>query len=243
MVLYPETFGRYIPFKSQSGYMPPGNTLPKPQKLGISDGSMFVFNSDLLHGSHLNISNVTRIAIAPRVCLNRPRFNPEAPHFDVDGWYSSEDIAGGNFGKLITFPREASGGTLYEHRQRPHAERRISIALNSELVAGRAIRLCPSNTLPVGEKMLVSFPQESIVIVRSMSGLRALNATCPHLKVNLIDGFHDEEHIYCPGHGVAFSLADGASKCSLLKVQVYEVYDQDDQMFIERGISSVASPA
>ena len=241
MVLYPETFGRYIPFKSQSGYIPPGNTLPKPQKLDIPDGSIFVFNSDLLHGSHLNISRVTRIAIAPRVCLDRPRFNPDARHFDVDGWYSSEDIAGGNFENLITFPRQANGGILYEHRQKPHAERRISITLNSDLVAGRAVRLCPSDTLPVGEKMLVSFPQEDIVIIRSTRGLRALGATCPHLNVNLIDGFHDDQHIYCPGHGVAFSLGDGSSKCSLLNVQVYRAYDHDDHIVVESAMNPVAS--
>src|SRR5262245_2771220 len=78
MVLYPETFGRYIPHKPQFGYIAPGNSLPKPHTLEIPDGSVFVFNSDLLHGSHLNISNVTRIAIAPRICLQKPRFNPEA---------------------------------------------------------------------------------------------------------------------------------------------------------------------
>ena len=184
---------------------------------------------------------MTRIAIAPRVCLDRPRFNPDARHFDVDGWYSSEDIAGGNFENLITFPRQANGGILYEHRQKPHAERRISIALNSDLVAGRAVRLCPSDTLPVGEKMLVSFPQEDIVIIRSTRGLRALGATCPHLKVNLIDGFHDDQHIYCPGHGVAFSLGDGSSKCSLLNVQVYRAYDHDDHIVVESAMNPVAS--
>ncbi|HEY9612550.1 Rieske 2Fe-2S domain-containing protein [Allocoleopsis sp.] len=235
VILYPETFGRYIQHKPEFGYIPPGSTLPKPHKVEIPDGSILVFNSDLLHGSHLNISNVTRIAIAPRISLQKPKFNPEASDRELSGWYSSEDIAKGVYGKLIKFPRKDNGGILYEGRQKPYVEKRLSMTLNYKIFAGRPIALCPSDTLSVGEKMLVNFQNESIVIFRIFKELRAVSAFCPHLNINLIDGFHDEQHIHCPGHGVAFSLADGSSKCSLLKLQVYTVYDRDNKIFIEKA--------
>jgi nitrite reductase/ring-hydroxylating ferredoxin subunit len=239
MVLYPETFGRYIEYNPKLAYIPPGNTLTKPHKLALPDGSLLVFNSDLLHGSHLNISNLTRIAIAFRVIQHKPTFNPNSSNREFSGWYSSEDIARGEFGKLIKFPKKDNWGILYEGRQKPYVEKRLSITLNSKRSEGMPIALCPSHTLNVGEKMLVNFQKESLVILRTLEGLRAVSAFCPHLNANLIDGFHDEQHIYCPGHAVAFSLTDGSSKCKLLKVRVYKVYDRDDKIFIEKAISGL----
>jgi nitrite reductase/ring-hydroxylating ferredoxin subunit len=242
IILYPETFGRYIQHRWEVGYLPPGNTLPKPHPVELSDGSILVFNSDLLHGSHLNISDVTRIAIAPRVVLQKPKFNPEASDRELSGWYSSEDIARGDYEKLIKFPRKDNLGILYEGRQKPHVEKRLTLAINSKLFQEMPMALCSSDTLSVGEKMLVNFQKESIVVLRTLEGLRAVSALCPHLNINLIDGFHDEQHIYCPGHAVPFSLADGSSKCRLLKVRTYSVYDRDGKIFIEKAVSGLDTP-
>ncbi|AFZ20711.1 Rieske 2Fe-2S domain-containing protein [Allocoleopsis franciscana] len=239
MVFYPEAFGRYIQYQRDIAYIPPGNTLPKPHKLQLQDGSIFVFNSDLLHGSHLNISNLTRIALSPRVILQKPTFYPDSSNREYSGWHSSKDIGRGEFEKLIKFPKKENWGTLYEGRQKPYVEKRISITLNSSLSEVTPIALCPSDTLSVGEKMLVNFRRESIVILRTIEGLRAVSALCPHLKANLIDGFHDEQHIYCPGHAVTFSLTDGSSKCNLLKVRVYNVYDHDGQILIEKAVNQL----
>jgi nitrite reductase/ring-hydroxylating ferredoxin subunit len=93
-------------------------------------------------------------------------------------------------------------------------------------------KVCASDTLGSGEKMLVNFSKESVVVIRSSTGLQAVSARCPHAGVNLIDGFHDEQYIYCPGHGVAYCLNDGSSKCDLLKLQVYKVYECDGQIFL-----------
>ncbi|HEY9666396.1 MAG TPA: phytanoyl-CoA dioxygenase family protein, partial [Coleofasciculaceae cyanobacterium] len=60
MILYPESFGESLKYEKKFIYLPPGITLTKPYNVVIPDGSILVFNSDLLHGSHLNISNVTR---------------------------------------------------------------------------------------------------------------------------------------------------------------------------------------
>jgi nitrite reductase/ring-hydroxylating ferredoxin subunit len=242
MVLYPERFGESIKYKKDFLYLPPGITMTKPQKVELTDGSLLVFNSDLLHGSHLNISNVTRVTIAPRVTLDRPKFNPESLDLELLEWYSSEDIARGEFGKIIKFPTKDNWGVLYEGRQKPHVEKRISITVNSSFSEGMPIALCPSDTLNVGEKMLINLKKDSLVVLRTLKGLQAVDAICPHLKVNLIDGFHDEQHIYCPGHAVAFSLTDGSSKCNLLKLRVYKVYDHKGKIFIEKAVTTDAQP-
>lgn len=238
MVLYPERFGESIKYKKDFLYLPPGITMTKPQKVELTDGSLLVFNSDLLHGSHLNISNVTRVTIAPRVTLDKPKFNPESLDLELLEWYSSEDIARGEFGNIIKFTTKDNCGVLYEGRQKPHVEKRISITVNSSFSEGMPIALCPSDTLNVGEKMLVNLKKESLIVLRTIKGLQAVDAICPHLKVNLIDGFHDEQHISCPGHAVAFSLTDGSSKCNLLKLRVYKVYDHNGKIFVEKAVTT-----
>lgn len=238
MIFYPETFGRYIKYKQDYAYLPPGVTVTKPYKVELLDGSVLVFNSDLLHGSQLNISNLTRIVISPRVTLGKPQFNPDSQITEFSGWYSSEDIAKGNWENPRKFSMKENFGVLYQGRQKPHVEKRIAITVNSSLSDGKPIDLCPSETVGIGEKMLVNLQKESIIIFRTKDGLQAMSALCPHMKINLIDGFHDEQQIYCPGHGVAFSLEDGTSKCKLLKLHVYKACDREGRIFLEKDTST-----
>jgi nitrite reductase/ring-hydroxylating ferredoxin subunit len=238
MILYPETFGMSINYKHEHAYLPPGITLTKPHKVEIPDGSVFVFNSDLLHGSQLNISNVTRIVIAPRVTLGEPKFNPDSQKMEFSGWYSSQDIAKGDWANPHQFPMNENWGVLYEGRQKPHIEKRVAITINSNWSEEASLELCPSKTIGIGEKILVNLKKESIIVFRTKAGLHATSARCPHMNINLIDGFHDEQHIHCPGHGVAFSLTDGSSKCALLKLQAYKVYDSEGMIFLEKDVST-----
>jgi nitrite reductase/ring-hydroxylating ferredoxin subunit len=232
MIFYPETFGRYIKYNPKFAYLPPGITLPKPDKVEIPDGSLLVFNSDLLHGSQLNISNLTRIVISPRVTLGKPKFNPDTLQMDFTGWHSCEDVAQGNLENPRKFIMKDNIGTLYEGNQKPQIEKRIVVTINSDLSDGNSIEICPAKTIDIGEKILVNLPKQSIIVFRSKAGFQAVSALCPHMKINLIDGFHDEQQIYCPGHGVAFSVADGTSKCKLLKLQTYKAYESEGMIFL-----------
>ncbi|MEW6492482.1 MAG: Rieske 2Fe-2S domain-containing protein [Cyanobacteriota bacterium] len=238
MIFYPEMFGRYIKYKQDYAYLPPGVTLTKPYKVEIPDGSVLVFNSDLLHGSQLNISTQTRIVTAPRVILGQPKFNSDSQPMEFSGWYSSEDIAKGNWENPRKFSMKEKLGIVYEDRKKSHVEKRIAITVNSSLSDGTPIELCPAETIGIGEKMLVNLQKESIIVFRTKEGFQAVAALCPHMKINLIDGFHDEQQIYCPGHGVAFFGTDGSSKCKLLKLQVYKAYESKGKIFLEKEAST-----
>jgi nitrite reductase/ring-hydroxylating ferredoxin subunit len=235
MALYPQLFGEPLDYDRNFAYLPPGITLPKPHKLAMDEGSLLVFNSDILHGTNLNISDTTRIVIAPRLVLGQPKFNPNCQGLESQQWLSGEDIARENFENIIEFPMEKNFGVLYGENQKPRLEKRISVTVNSQLSVETAIALCPSDTLAVGEKMLVNCQKESVIISRTAEKLQAIGAICPHMQVNLMDGFHDDRHLYCPGHGVEFSWADGKSRCDLLNVRVYQADDRDDQIFLRKA--------
>jgi len=242
VILYPETFGKPLEHIENGAYIAPGITLPKPIPITLSDNSLLIFNSDLLHGTHLNISEFTRVAITTRIAIPKEekssqlRFNINASKgLLAKDWHDSEDIAKGELETITEFWRgKENSGVPHEHIQKLHLEKRISITVNSAFLEEVPITLCPDHTLGIGEKMLVKFKKESVIVFRTIEGFQAVNAICPHLGINLIDGFHDEQHIYCPGHGVAFCLADGSSQCNLLKLRVYRAYAQDGQIVLEK---------
>ena len=51
--------------------------------------------------------------------------------------------------------------------------------------------------------------------------------------MDLADGYHDERQIYCPGHGVAFSLADGSSRCQAFKLHQYSAFERDGKIYLQ----------
>ncbi|NJO42773.1 MAG: Rieske 2Fe-2S domain-containing protein [Cyanobacteria bacterium RU_5_0] len=236
VVLYPDFFGQAIDFQvteASSSYLPFGITLTKPYKIPVPNGNILLFKYDMLHSSHLNISDFTRIAVVAQI-YPQLQFNPDAIHARGTGFHSSADIARGDWENLVQAPIEDNFGVLFENKQKPHVERRISVRIKADLLEGIPICLCDSNLLKNGEKMLVTLQSESIIVIRNARGLQAVSAICSHMGVNLIDGFHDEQNIYCPGHAVAYSLADGSSNCEFLKLQVYQVYDHNQKFFEKR---------
>ncbi|NJK47888.1 Rieske 2Fe-2S domain-containing protein [Candidatus Gracilibacteria bacterium] len=241
VVLYPDFFGQAIDFRdiaASSSYLPFGITVTKPHKISVPDGSILLFNYDMLHSSHLNISDYTRIAIISQIYL-KLEFNSDALHERGSGFYSSKDIAKGDLENLIKVSMREHFDELHKGKQKPHVEKRISVKVNSDLSAKTPIALCNSDTLGIGEKMLINLRNESVIAIRNANGLRVVSAICPHMGINLIDGFHDEQHIYCPGHGVAYCLIDGSSKCDLLKLEVYHAYDRNGVIFLEKVTSEV----
>ncbi|ASC71876.1 hypothetical protein XM38_028300 [Halomicronema hongdechloris C2206] len=238
VVLYPNMLGEDIDFsvESETSYLPFGITVTKPEKIEVPDGSVLLFTYDMLHSSHLNISDFTRIAVIAQI-YPKLQFNPDSLHERGTGFYSSEDISKGDWGNLIKVPMKDNLGVLHEGRRNPHVEKRISITVNSNFSEGKPIALCDSDTLGVGEKMLVSLRQERVVIIRNSKGLWAVNAICPHMGLNLIDGFHDENHIYCPGHAVTYCLMDGSSEGDLLKLKVYKTYDDNGKIFLQKVVN------
>ena len=233
LILYPGAWGDDFAHLEEPPYIAPGATLPKPQRISIPDGSLLAFNPEILHGTHVNISDQTRIVITTRL-------NPVKPTFDtyvkrhVKKWYQSEEIAKGEIGKVREFDKEENLGQSLRAPSSPRMEKRISLSMHSQVMDSTPIELCSSETLPVGERMLVPFKNVSIVVVRTKDGLFALNAECPHFGLNLVDGYHDDQCIYCPGHGLQFRLADGSSQSDLFKVKAYKAYDRDGKIFVEK---------
>jgi nitrite reductase/ring-hydroxylating ferredoxin subunit len=233
VILYPELFGHPVAYDPRSMYVAAGIPLPAPVKVELSPGQLLLFNPEMLHGTQVNVSDETRFAITTRLNPRQPRFDPKAD-FHFQHWHSSKDLEAGRTRRLRVFPKtKYRGSPSVPVRKAPWIARSAVLRSGQRLRRGAAVDLCDSEALPVGEKMAVDLANARILLVRTASGLHALSRRCPHMGIDLIDGHHDETRVFCPGHGVAYSLEDGTSTCPLFVLRTWRASDVDGRIVLE----------
>ena len=234
VILYPEMFGRPIAFDPVSMYIAPGIELSKPQKIELAPGELLVFNPETLHGTQVNISDQTRVALTTRLNPGEPRFTPAAP-FHMEHWYCSEELKRRKFSAVKLFAAEKHRGQPSIVARPAYAGNRTQRLTRNEAVSTAGSHaVCRAEELSVGEMVAVDFADAKLLFWRSGGELRAWSRVCPHLGVDLADGYHDASQVFCPGHGIAYSLADGRSKCASFQLRRFHAFERDAMIYVER---------
>lgn len=223
MVFYPKFWDRHPRPNPRTLYLDAGYPLEAPLPMPLKRGELLVFNPELLHGTHLNVTDRTRIALTLRINPARPRFSAGC-FYAREYWQSSQAIEAGEFDRILRFER---GENLIPPEEEitaidpptPYPTLRLERPLGSDGVTIEAGRL-PAP----GGKLLILLQDRELMLIRTPNGTwRATDALCPHLDVNLMDGAHDDEAIHCPGCGVRYGLADGGCSSSALRLPCYGV--------------------
>jgi nitrite reductase/ring-hydroxylating ferredoxin subunit len=261
MTFYPDYVGdNSIPVHEEPPYLAKDFPLPKPVFFNIDPGDVIVFNSDTLHGTRVHTADVTRISLSTRINPSRPRFNEEKFRHvklwlrtqDLDDFVQASkleklptiedshklDIHGG-VGKTVeslmfAAPKEDPGNEDGVHGNSCKKKldlnlRRIEVQLDDGVTS---VNVGPSNILATGEKVLMKLGRHQIVLARTSAGLRALSAICPHVGYNLAAGSHDDEKVFCNGHGLAFSWNDGRSQCASFNARRYQVEETSEGIVV-----------
>jgi nitrite reductase/ring-hydroxylating ferredoxin subunit len=236
MVLYPEMFGRPLVADPRSLYLKEGQPLPKPTKMALRRGEMLIFNPELLHGTHLNTTNLTRLALSTRLNPRQPRFSPSC-FYAREFWHSTSDLEAGRTDEIIRFKREENlereetvGGA--PEVAPPPGRRFVDLERPAN---GSWQEVCPSEHLAPGEKLVVRTDgADAVLVMRGTDAVYAIQPRCPHLRISLADGYHDDDTIWCPGHAVAFSLETGRSACDALRLKTYPIREDGGTIWLRR---------
>lgn len=240
VILYPGMFGRRVDYDPKSMYLAAGIPLPRPEKVRLAPGELLVFNPEMLHGTQVNISTETRLALTTRLNPHTPRFNDDAP-FNLEHWYASEDLARRRFGTVRVFPADRHRGTPSRTLDdAPVMPPTPEIVLPEVAPEGDTV-LCAVDALPAGGKLAITAPEFRLLLVRTRDGVRAYDRRCPHRGIDLKDGFSDDDEIFCPGHGVAFRLADGTSRCAAFTLRSFEVAEREGRIVLVRPVPALTS--
>lgn len=235
VILYPDMFGQALKYDPVSMYIAPGVSLRRPHKIAMAPGELLVFNPETLHSTQVNISDETRVAISTRLNPATPRFNSKAP-FNFEYWFCSQDLARRKFSAMSVFPAKKYHGEP-SITQQPAAvdEKTVRLQYSGLLMGQTPVAVCSAGDLRTGVKVAVNLENAKILLWRDGGAVRAFSRLCPHLGIDLADGFHDpaDKKIYCPGHGVAYSLSDGSSRCAAFKLREYPAYENNGQIYVQ----------
>lgn len=220
MVLYPELADAALPCERRTLYLKAGYRLPAPTYLPLEAGEMLVFDPEVLHGTHLNTTNATRVAVSMRLNASKPTFDP-ACFYSREFWRRASDIERGH-DEVLHLRREDNFGP-------PVAERPVQtpppvpvIAARLDEASGLIQGQIPA-TIPANERVIVDAGPYRIMLVETDGGTRAYDAACPHYGVDLADGACDTNKVYCPACAISFDLQTGISSCPSLTLKCYEV--------------------
>lgn len=234
VILYPEMFGKPVEFDPVSMYIKSGNQLTKPVKFAMKPNELLIFNPEMLHGTQVNISDETRVALTTRLNPDQPRFNRGAS-FHFQHWRSSKNVNKHEYSKISIFPASQYGGKKsIPENTNTLIQKAIKIHCSEKLTADAPITVCDASVLPEGEKLALDFHNAKLLIVRTANGLQALNRLCPHKGIDLIDGHHDDNEVHCPGHGLVFDLNSGQSGCSAFSLKKFSAEDVNGKIVVSR---------
>jgi nitrite reductase/ring-hydroxylating ferredoxin subunit len=230
MILYPELAGEHLPCDRRTLYLQSGYPLPKPTFLPLEAGELLLFDPEILHGTHLNLSEGTRVAVSLRLNAGKPTFDP-ACFYAREFWRRASDIEAQRYGAVLHLKREENLAMVAPLPETAPRSTALKIAIRAEPSA-RQVVLGESSLVQQGSRITVDVQEYRVLVFRIRGELRAVNAACPHYGVDLTDGAADEGKIFCPACGVSFDILSGVSLVPSLTLQTFDVREDNGHIVI-----------
>lgn len=106
---------------------------------------------------------------------------------------------------------------------------------NAEEQAGRWVRACLVDDIPLEDVMRFDSDDRTFVIIRSAEGeFFAMDGHCSHERIHLSGGLVDGDIIECPRHFGTFDYRTGESRKlpACIDLQTYPVRVLGDEVFV-----------
>jgi nitrite reductase/ring-hydroxylating ferredoxin subunit len=227
MCLYPETVNQPLP-QSSSLFLGSGRQLPKPTRPDIQDGDVYVFSTEILHSSQVNVSGKTRFALTTRISTGTPVFDGSNLWF-IERWHTAGDLLAGRY-RCTTINASEHALERPPARPRPVSE---AIHVDAAFRPGHPTPVASSASVPNGKRLAVQFAGGDRILVLRVNGqLTAFSSRCPHSGYSLEDGWYEGARMACPGHGLEFDAVTGASKADCFRLMKFDATEKDGTIYL-----------
>jgi nitrite reductase/ring-hydroxylating ferredoxin subunit len=234
MVLYPEMTGKELPPDPKTLYLAQDFPLPVPTFLPLDAGDMLVFDPEILHGTHLNVTSQTRVAISLRLNSRKPTFDPGC-FYAREFWRRASSIESGNETEVLHLKREENLST--ESKSPTMARPRLA-EVEGKYDNGSLVVPTPASN--EAGRIVVRAPDGRHILLYRVDGKPvAVSAVCPHYGLDLSFGGQDSSKLYCPACGVGFSVRTGESGAPSLKLERFDTTEADGSVRIRLDHSAV----
>jgi len=221
LVIFPKDNGFRLNHLSMPAYLSPGQPISKPEIISLEDGKLYIFDPEILHATKLNTSEETRIVITGRINKNQPKFYADTNEAEYLHWHKSSNLLKNKFGEIYKFPRK-NNSIKKPLLKRKSIRKRKEINLNIRFKRGENLYKLLKN-YDFFTPTLLKFKNIELIIIKRKKDIYCFASACPHLGINLIDGFFEKKKVTCPGHGITFNLDNGLSLCKKLKTASFKV--------------------
>jgi nitrite reductase/ring-hydroxylating ferredoxin subunit len=230
MVIYPELGRGPFPRDPRTQYLAAGYSLPKPRTLPLRAGELLIFDPELLHGTRLNTTQRTRVAVSMRLNSAAPRFDPKC-FYAREFWRRASDIEQGR-DEVIHLRREANLAEIIVTNDPPtrreHGTPEIVLEPHGKLPLVIEARRAPEE----GGRLKIRAGKILLILARYQERLVAFEAQCPHYGLDLGDGALEGKNTYCPGCAVAFDIETGESGTPSLRLRHWSVGEEADSIIL-----------
>ncbi len=236
MAMYPDVPAASVRCDPRSLYADDTVVLPPPAMTPLAAGTMLVFDPEMLHGTHLNVTPDTRVAVSIRLNSRRPEFDATC-FYAREFWRRASDVAAG-VDRVLHLRREDNLAAPRDAQPPP---------LPPEMLPPRTVRAAPQPDRTVhvdatvlggarGEgavRIVVDAGERRIVLVRTGGDTFAFDAACPHYGRDLSRGGIAGVTVACPGCALAFDLRTGHSDTPSLELVTFAVTERGGTIVID----------
>ena len=231
LILYPKATDFEIKHIKEPAYLAPNQYLDSPKTIALKDGDLLVFDPEILHATKLNTSNQTRIVFSGRINKNKPKFYKETGAAEFSHWHSSKDFLLNKFNKTHFFYRK-NNSVIAPKKRKFNGRNYLEIRIRKKLKSNSKYKIIDQKNVIKKKLYKVKFKNLDLCMVFVGSLAKVFFSKCPHLGIDLSDGFLDKKKIICPGHALSFNLDNGKSKCKSFKLKLYKVKKEKKQFFL-----------
>lgn len=230
MLLYPEVFKYNYEHDKNPAYIKDIYNLGKVFKTKLKNGELLVFNPEILHATHLNTGDSTRVVFSGRIENNKPKFYNKSFQVKEPYWIRSYDVKNKNYNNVVIIKREKNN-FVTDKKKLLEKNKIETINFDCNFEKNKIYKIFSINK-KINKKTLIKFKNITIGIIKKEKNFYAFNALCPHLKINLLNSEIRKNTITCQGHGVEFNLNKKKSNCGNFNFKKYFIEKKNKYFYI-----------
>lgn len=200
-----------------------------PQTFDMRPGDCVLFGADELHGTRLNTTDVTRVAVSGRIALDTPRYWPQFASTNRDQWLRASELDRPEPDFIESHETVAAPPTDSEGSHHTRLPRPVRAASYHDWTDA-----CAQSEIAGGQGFSIRIGEKEIALFRRGSDIIALDNVCPHLYYRLANGPQRDGRVTCPGHCLSFDLETGAcTDDPSFAVRRHQTRVEGDRVFVK----------
>jgi nitrite reductase/ring-hydroxylating ferredoxin subunit len=231
LILYQKVNDLNVKHNKEPAYLAPNQYLNSPKTIALKDGDLLVFDPEIIHATKLNTSNQTRIVFSGRINKNEPKFYKDTKAPEFAHWYYSKDFSLNKPNKTYFFYRK-NNSVIAPKKRKFNGKNYLEIKIRKKLKGNSKYKIIDQKNVIKKKLYKLKFKNFDLSMVFINNFARVFFSKCPHLGIDLSDGFIDKKKIVCPGHALSFNLDNGKSRCKSLKLKLYKIKKEKKFYFL-----------